>query len=547
MTEITVYRARRVRTMNRSNPVAEAVAVREGRIVEVGSLATMAPWLERYPHRIDDTFADAVIMPGFIDPHLHPSMAALLLPCHFITAMEWKLPHVHSPAISGQNAFMDRLAAIEGRLADPAEPLISWGYHRQWHGAITRAALNAVSAKRPIILWHRSFHEIVANDAAVDWMKLDRAELARHPQIDVETGRFYETGRAVAMTAMRSHLLSPAHFEKGLEITRQVIHAGGHTTIGDLSYPMIDDALEWAALERLFGGDEVPFRTQLVPKGFSSWSDQQGDELARIEALAARNTDRLFFGNGVKLYADGGYFTELSQLGFPGYIDGHEGEWMLPPETLERFSRLFWNAGKRIHVHTTGDLGHDLVLDVLEKLQWERPRVNHRFTIEHFALATPEQCRRIADLGAIVSANPYYLHELGHAYVRGTLGHERASTMSRLATLKREGVTLALHSDFTMAPAQPLVNAWVAVNRLSDQGEVFGPEERLTVDEAMRAITIDAAYVLGMENEVGSLRSGKKADFTIVDQDPYEVDPMGLRDIAVLGTVFEGRWYPVEA
>jgi predicted amidohydrolase YtcJ len=106
---------------------------------------------------------------------------------------------------------------------------------------------------------------------------------------------------------------------------------------------------------------------------------------------------------------------------------------------------------------------------------------------------------------------------------------------------------LALHSDFTMAPAQPLVNAWVAVNRLSDQGEVFGPEERLTVDEAMRAITIDAAYILGMENEIGSLRAGKKADFTIVDQDPYEVDPTALRDIAVLGTVFEGRWHPVEA
>lgn len=545
-TEITVYRARQVRTMNPSNPTATAIAVRDGRIVEVGSVETMAPWLERYPHRFDDTFADAVVMPGFIDPHIHPTMAAMLLNCHFITALEWRLPHVHSPAITGQNAYMDRLAQIEAGLQDPAEPLITWGYHRQWHGTITRTMLNTMSATRPIILWHRSFHEVIANDAAIDWMGLDRAELARHHQIDLEAGRFYESGKVLATAAMAPHILAPERIGKGLEIVRKVIHAGGHTTIGDLAYPMLNDAMEWPLIERIFGGDAVPYRMQLIPRGFSSWTTQQGDEVARCDAFKARNTDKLFFGNGVKLFSDGGYFTELSQLGFPGYVDGHEGEWMLPPETLEHLARQFWNAGWRIHIHTTGDLGLDLVLDILEKLQWERPRVAHRFTIEHFAVSTPEQCRRIADLGAIVSANPYYLHELGEAYMRGTLGHERASSMSRLGTLKREGVTLGLHSDFTMAPAQPLVNAWVAVNRVTERGAVFGPEERLSVDQAMRAITIEAAYVLGMENDIGSLRCGKKADFTVLDADPYQVDPMALRDIRVLGTVFEGRWCPVE-
>ena len=137
------------------------------------------------------------------------------------------------------------------------------------------------------------------------------------------------------------------------------------------------------------------------------------------------------------------------------------------------------------------------------------------------------------------------MHELGEAYWRASIGHERASQMARLGSLDREGVPFALHSDFTMAPALPLNSAWVAVNRIGETGEVLGPGERISLDAAMRAITLDAAYVLGMEGEVGSIRAGKKADFTVLAQDPWEVDPMALREIEVLATVFEGRPFPL--
>lgn len=547
MSKITVYTAKRIRTMNPSLPLASAVAVRDGMILEVGTLETMRPWLDAFAHEIDDTFAGHVLMPGFIDPHLHPSLAAILLPCHFITAMEWKLPDRIAAPVRGHNAYLDRLREIEEGIADPGEPLVTWGYHKIWHGTVDRTTLNGISATRPVFAWQRSFHEIIANDAAIDWMGLDRDELERHPQIDVETGRFYETGLSVAMNGMKDYLYAPERFRRGLEQVREAVHFGGHTTIGDMAVPLVDIDLEWPPLLDVMERNDTPFRIQMIPRAIERGGTlgKEAEQVERVRGLAERSTHRLQFQNGVKIFTDGGFYAELMQLQAPGFIDGHHGEWLTPPEVAEGLARAFWHAGYRIHVHCTGDLGVELALDILEKLQFERPRFNHRLTIEHFGVSTPEQVRRIADLGACVSANIYYLHELGDAYWRHSIGYERASQMARLGSLARHDVTTALHSDFTMAPALPLNSAWVAVNRLSESGGVLAPEECLTIDQAMRAITIDAAYILGMENEVGSIRAGKKADFTVLAADPYDTAPADLRDIPIWGTVFEGHPAPL--
>ena len=154
--------------------------------------------------------------------------------------------------------------------------------------------------------------------------------------------------------------------------------------------------------------------------------------------------------------------------------------------------------------------------------------------------------RFLARLGGLVSANVYYVYELAGAYWKHSIGYERATRMARLATVVREGIPLALHSDFTMAPAQPLNHAWVAVNRIGESGEVAGPEERLSLEQALRAITIDAAFVLGMEDEIGSIRAGKRADFTVLEADPYEEPVESLKDIPIWGTVFEGRPFPIQ-
>ncbi|MDF1791205.1 MAG: amidohydrolase [Thalassobaculaceae bacterium] len=545
--ELTVYVARTIHTMNASMPQATAVAVSDGRIVEVGTLESLKPWLDAHPHIIDRRFEKHVLMPGFIDPHLHPTLGAILMPCHFITAMEWVLPDRTCPAVGTHAAYLERLTEIETGLADPQEVLITWGFHRIWHGNVDREALNRVSATRPIFVWQRSFHEIIANDAAIDWMGIDRADLERHPQIDLPSGRFYETGLAVAMQAVNRIVLEPARFARGLELVKRTVHLGGHTTIGELAYPLADDAREWDVLVRSLERDDVPFRMKIIPRAAlrGTWSGDVAKDLERVEGFAERRTHRLFFGNAVKLFADGGFFAELMQMRDPGFIDGHHGEWLTEPAAFETLARAFWMAGKQLHVHCTGDMGVELALDVLQKLQDEKPRFNHRFTIEHFGVSNPEQVRRMRDLGAIVSANVYYVHELGEAYWINSIGYERASQMARLGSLERTGVTFAVHSDFTMAPAMPLNSAWVAVNRIAESGTVLCPEETVSLDAAMRAITIDAAYVLGLEDRIGSIRAGKMADFTVLEADPWETPLVDLRDIPIWGTVFEGTPFPI--
>jgi predicted amidohydrolase YtcJ len=547
-THITVFVARRIVTMNPSNPSATAVAVRDGKIVETGTLESLAPWLDQHPHTIDDRFQDRVLLPGLIDPHLHPSMAAILLPMKFVTAMEWKLPWGTVAPVTTHAGFLARVRELHEELEDPQEPLFIWGYHHLWHGHVMRTELNAISKERPIISYQRSFHELALNDGAFKWLEIDENRLSNAHQVDLANGRFYESGKNFVSRKLNPYLLEPTRFKEGLKRLREVVHFGGHTTIADMAIPIFDMKMEWDALLEVLDNDETPFRVEMIANALRI-GDELGDAdkaVVAAQELTSRNTNRLRFSDHVKLFADGAFFSQLAQMDEPGYIDGHHGEWMMPLEELETRARAFWNAGFKVHVHVTGDLGLAFVTDMLARFQWERPRFDHRFTIEHFGFSQPEQVAKLARLGACISANVYYLYELSPTYAREGIGHERADSMSRLGSCVRAGMPTALHSDYTMAPALPLHSAWIAANRINCEGSVVCAQERLTLDEALRAITIDAAHILGREDEIGSIRAGKRADFTVVDDDPYVVGAEGLNELQVSATVLDGVVYPIE-
>lgn len=545
---ITVFCAKRIHTMTDANPTATAVAVRDGIILEAGTLETLRPWLDKHPHQIDTRYAEKTIFPGFIDPHLHPTIGAVLLPTTFITAFDWSINGQTAPAARGRVEYLERLSQAVAQDDSGTAIFITWGYHQIWHGLVTRSDLNNISTERPILVWHRSFHEIIMNDAAINLLKIDRTVMETHPQIDAKAGRFFETGAMYAANALKPFLFSPAHFGNGLALMHKVVHAGGHTTVADMAWGMFDYEMEWAAYSQTMDQFNPPYRVMMVPRGLPDpeLTGSPEDAFAKVDALTNRETKKLFFDKHVKFFTDGAFFSELMQIQPPGFIDGHHGEWLTAPEQFREIVRPYWNAGYRIHVHCTGDLGVELALDVLAQMMFERPRMDHRFTIEHFGVSTEDQVKQIRALGAVVSANIYYLHELGEAYWQHSIGFERASQMARLGSLARAGVPFALHSDFTMAPALPLKSVWVAVNRIGETGSVLCENERISIHQAMRAITIDAAWILGQEAMIGSICAGKRADFTVLDEDPYEVEPERIKDIRVHATIFEGIPYEID-
>jgi hypothetical protein len=167
--------------------------------------------------------------------------------------------------------------------------------------------------------------------------------------------------------------------------------------------------------------------------------------------------------------------------------------------------------------------------------------------IVHFGFAKPEQVDRAAKLGAIVSANPYYVTALAGRYALLGIGPERSKNMVPLGDVQRNKMSMSFHSDMPMAPAKPMQLVWAGVNRLTAEGDVAGPEHRVSVEAALRAITIDAAYSIQLEREVGSIEVGKFANLTILDQSPFDVSPDKLKEIAVWGTMLEGRVQPAPA
>ena len=219
---------------------------------------------------------------------------------------------------------------------------------------------------------------------------------------------------------------------------------------------------------------------------------------------------------------------------------------MMDLDVFARAFQTYWDSDYQIHVHVNGDKGLDMVLDQLENNLKRNPRIDHRTVLIHFAVSQPDQIDRIKKLGAIVSANPYYPVALADNYRSNGLEPARADNMVRLGDIERAGISYSLHSDMPMAPAQPLFLMWSAVNRITNDGNLRGAEQRVSRLGALRAVTLDAAYSLRLEKQVGSIEPEKLANFTVLGENPVTIDPLEIKDIKVWATIHEGRIFPIK-
>ena len=210
----TIYKAKEIVTLDPAKPKAEAVAVVGDRILAVGSLDEMKEAVTGRPYSVDSTFTKKVIVPGLIAQHDHPVLAALTMTAEIIAIEDWVLPSGTVPAARNREQYLKRLAAAEAKLTDPEAVLLTWGYHQYFHGTLTRTDLDNISATRPIIVWHRSAHELYLNSATMrkfgvtkEWYgKLKGSALE---QSSFEQGHFWEQGAFAVMPLVRPPSLRP--------------------------------------------------------------------------------------------------------------------------------------------------------------------------------------------------------------------------------------------------------------------------------------------------------------------------------------------------
>jgi predicted amidohydrolase YtcJ len=542
----TLYHNGPILTMAGQEPFfAEALLERNGKIVFVGALAEARK--RSTDTTVDFDLAGATLMPGLIEPHLHPSLAAVMLQNEIIAPYDWKLPSEVKKGVSGEAAYRERITESIKQNARPGELYFIWGYHQLWHGGLSRALLNEIAGDQPVGIIHRSFHEIYLNDAAISLVGIKREEFAGNPQVDWESGHFFEGGWLALVPRMAPILLKPEKYRQGLASMSAILRQNGITTIAEPGFPSANFELELSLLQGEMAGNP-PYDVYLIPSGTQLYGMKGGNReaMAFIEGLpsnGAYNTHNIhFLPRQVKLFADGAIYSQLMQMK-DGYTDGHEGEWMTPLDLFRQQVELYWNSGYKIHVHANGDLGQQMVIDLVSEMQTENPRKDHRFTLHHMGYFTADMTDQMAELGMEASVNPYYLWALADKYSEHGLGPKRAENLVALKLLVDREIPLSFHSDFSMAPVEPLTLAWTAVNRVTSQGSAFSQDQRIPLYDALKAVTVNAARALDLEGEIGTLEPGKTANFTVLRDNPFEIDPLRLKDNEVKGVVYRGNYY----
>ncbi len=536
-------------TMDTSQPTVEAVVISDdGRISYAGNLETARAI---YPDARGFDLKGDTLFPGFIEQHLHPFLAALALSIPVIAPEPWTLPNTTWPAANNQREYLDALRKVEAAMPQNQEVLWTWGFNQFFHGDLERTTLDNISDTRPIAVWHRSAHEFYLNSAAIAHFGINQAQISAlgpevSAQVELDKGHFYESGALVyLLPVIFAELGSEARFRAGLKQMIRMLHRRGVTAYNEPGAFIPPHML--TAFEEILGAPTTPMYSFFTPESKTPYllhgKDNMQAAVEKITQTFGDNQKVRFFDKQIKILFDGAIISQLMQMQ-DGYVDGHSGEWIQNPREVEEIFEVFWRAGYQIHVHVNGDAGLEQLIGIMTRAQKSFPRQDHRTTIVHFANSTENQVERLGKLGAIISANPYYVTGFSEKFAETGLGPERAHAMVRLADAEKRGMSISLHSDMPMAPSDPLFLAWSAATRSTSGGKTVRPDLALSRNAALRAITIDAAFSWGMEDRLGSIEAGKVANFTVLKQDPYAVPLAALKNIAVVATFFQSKYFP---
>ena len=531
-----------VLTMDDTHPSVEAVAIRGDRIVLAGSRDEIASLVG--PATTITELGTATLMPGFVEAHGHPLTEAVFLGPKVVDLRPVVAPSADD-VMRILHAAVDA-APPTGTYANGWDPLLQVGLPQP-----TLAWLNELSPVLPLAIMHNSGHSAYFNTAAAAAAGVTRdtpdpvgSSFGRdeHGELD---GSLRETG-AAAMIFGDALSLTPPEFIEALGAESRRLNAVGITTVGELGYspasaPVLDAAREAGALT---------VRLRLY----------EMSSAARSSAAVPGNGDALVRQIGIKLWADGSPWVGNIATSFP-YLDtpgtramglepGHRGHANYTPAQIAEISEAYFTAGWQLACHVHGDAAVDTVLDAWETMLQKHPRDDHRLRLEHVGSMTAAQFTRASALGITTSIFIDHLYYWGDVLVDELFGPEHGAQWAAAGSAAASGILFSFHNDGQVTPAEPLRNIEIAATRRSRSGRVLAPAERISVEHALRAETINSAYQLFSDHEVGSITPGKFADLVVLARSPldsWEADAQGdapavgsIADIRVLETVLGG-------
>ncbi len=517
-----------VLTVDESRPTAEALAVADDRIVAVGTRSDVAGFIGDGTQTID--IGDGCVMPGFIEAHGHPLMEALALSDRIVDIRPVTVRDARDVVDAVRRETAARGAA--GAYLSGWDPLLQPGLPEP-----TLAWLDDIAPDGPLVIVHNSGHKAYFNSLAAKHAGLSRdtpdpkgARYGRGADGELD-GSAEEIG---AVFPLLGAAIEPSSYPAMLRAECARLNRAGLTTCSDMAF----DPAFAPLLEQLREELTVRLRTYEVsnPQMSTGATPGEGDDMLRQV--------------GIKIWVDGSPWIGNIALSFP-YLDtaatrtigaaGSCGHANYTREQLDEIVGAYFPLGWQLACHVHGDAGVDTILDVYEEALRRHPRKDHRLRLEHVGAIRPDQLRRAAGLGVTCSIFVDHIHYWGDVIVDGLFGPERGSRWMPAGSAVATGMRISLHNDPPVTPEEPLRNISVAVTRTAPSGRVLGAEERLTVEQAIRAQTIDAAWQLFADDVVGSLEVGKYADMVVLSGDPRTVPPEQIADLQVRATFLAGR------
>ncbi len=517
-----------VYTVDPSRPWAEAVAVRDGRIIAVGSRAEIQPYVGEDTEVFD--LNGALLLPGFIDSHTH-----------FLEG-GFALAAVQLRDAGSREEFIARIQTRAERL-DPGVWILNgdWDHTRFDPPELpVRQWIDAVTTQNPVCVNRLDGHMVFVNSLALSLAGITKdTPVPQGGEIvkDAVTGEPTGILKDEAINLVSRHIPPPSHEEKKQAALAALKHAAAHgvTSVHDMS-----SRENFALYRDLLAEDTLSARLCV----YVPISEIDPDGPPQIEISPDRN--RLKMG-GLKGFVDGslGSFTALF---CDPYTDNPQTNGILAADMYPQgiMSKRILKAdrhGLQVAIHAIGDQANRLILDTFEGIMQENGPRDRRWRVEHAQHLRTEDIVRFGRMGILASVQPYHAIDDGR-WAETKIGSRRARTTYAFRSLLESGARLVCGSDWTVAPMDPLAGIYSAVTRRTLDGRHPGgwiPQEKITLNEAVRGFTINGAFAEFAEQDKGSIEAGKQADLVVIDRNIFEIPESDITQARVLMTVVNGQ------